>query len=265
MDEVIARIQEEDRLQLEAKQAKQQETQAYIRDFLEEREIERALKREKEEEEERRIAEYAAEVQRRSEANLKRRQDKMDAQDRILDKLRSLKEKEMAEKEEEERLLNLLHEQEESEKQRMREQMESERRERMKREMMEANEYQKALKEQKRQQEEIEEEAFRKKMLEKFAEDDRIEQMNAQRRRMKVQEHKRDVEALIDEKREMYNALKKKEIEEAQAYREQDARRAAIVEMERKRLLKEYATKYRDFLPKGVIQNEEELREIFGA
>lgn len=265
VDEVIARIQEEDRLQLEAKQAKQQETQAYIRDFLEEREIERALKREKEEEEERRIAEYAAEVQRRSEANLKRRQDKMDAQDRILDKLRSLKEKEMAEKEEEERLLNLLHEQEESEKQRMREQMESERRERMKREMMEANEYQKALKEQKRQQEEIEEEAFRKKMLEKFAEDDRIEQMNAQRRRMKVQEHKRDVEALIDEKREMYNALKKKEIEEAQAYREQDARRAAIVEMERKRLLKEYATKYRDFLPKGVIQNEEELREIFGA
>lgn len=265
VDEVIARIQEEDRLQLEAKHAKQRETQDYIRNFLDERERERALKREKEEEEERRIAAYAAEVQRRSEANLKRRQDKMNAQDRILDKLRSLKEKEMAEKEEEERLLNLLHEQEESEKQRMREQAEADRRERMKREMMEANEYQKALKEQKRQQEEVEEEAFRKKMLEKFAEDDRIEQMNAQRRRMKVQEHKRDVERLIDEKREMYNALKKKEIEEAQAYREQDARRAAIVEMERKRLLKEYATKYKDFLPKGVIQNEEELREIFGV
>ena len=264
VDEVIARIQEEDRLQLEAKHAKQRETQDYIRNFLDERERERALKREKEEEE-RRIAAYAAEVQRRSEANLKRRQDKMNAQDRILDKLRSLKEKEMAEKEEEERLLNLLHEQEESEKQRMREQAEADRRERMKREMMEANEYQKALKEQKRQQEEVEEEAFRKKMLEKFAEDDRIEQMNAQRRRMKVQEHKRDVERLIDEKREMYNALKKKEIEEAQAYREQDARRAAIVEMERKRLLKEYATKYKDFLPKGVIQNEEELREIFGV
>ena len=265
VDEVIARIQEEDRLQLEAKHAKQRETQDYSRNFLDERERERALKREKEEEEERRIAAYAAEVQRRSEANLKRRQDKMNAQDRILDKLRSLKEKEMAEKEEEERLLNLLHEQEESEKQRMREQAEADRRERMKREMMEANEYQKALKEQKRQQEEVEEEAFRKKMLEKFAEDDRIEQMNAQRRRMKVQEHKRDVERLIDEKREMYNALKKKEIEEAQAYREQDARRAAIVEMERKRLLKEYATKYKDFLPKGVIQNEEELREIFGV
>ena len=64
--------------------------------------------------------------------------------------------------------------------------------------------------------------------------------------------------------RKGYEAAKK-EIEEAQAYREQDARRAAIVEMERKRLLKEYATKYKDFLPKGVIQNEEELREIFGV
>ena len=58
-------------------------------------------------------------------------------------------------------------------------------------------------------------------MLEKFAEDDRIEQMNAQRRRMKVQEHKRDVERLIDEKREMYNALKKKEIEEALMLRQE--------------------------------------------
>ena len=56
----------------------------------------------------------------------------------------------------------------------------------------------------------------------------------------------------------------KKEIEEAQAYHVQDARRAAIVEMERKRLLKEYATKFRGFLPKGVLQNEQELRDVFG-
>ena len=264
VDDIVKRIQEEDKLQFEAKQAKQRETREYILHFLDEKEQERILKRQKEEEEERRIAEYAAEVQRRSEANLKRRQDKMDAQDRILDKLRFLKEKEMAEKEEEERLLNLLHEQEESEKQRMREQAEADKRERMKREMMEANEYQKALKEQKRREEAIEEDAFRKRMLEKFAEDDRIEQMNAQRRRMKIQEHKRDVDRLIDEKRQMYNALKKKEIEEAQAYHVQDARRAAIVEMERKRLLKEYATKFRGFLPKGVLQNEQELRDVFG-
>ena len=105
----------------------------------------------------------------------------------------------------------------------------------------------------------MEEEIFRKRMMEKFAEDDRIEQMNAQRRRMKMQEHKREVERLMQEKKDLYNMLKEKEMQEAAAYEAKEHRRAQIIEEERQRLLKEYASKYKEFLPKGVLQNKGDL------
>lgn len=54
-------------------------------------------------------------------------------------------------------------------------------------------------------------------MLEKFAEDDRIDQLNAQRRRQKQIEHRHEVERLIVEKRNMYEALMRKEAEDEAA------------------------------------------------
>lgn len=63
----------------------------------------------------------------------------------------------------------------------------------MKREMMEANKKQMAMKAERTAAAAREEAAARQVMLDKFAADDRLEQMNAQKRRMKALEHKREV------------------------------------------------------------------------
>ena len=52
---------------------------------------------------------------------------------------------------------------------------------------------------------------------------------------------------------------KEKEMQEASAYEAKEHRRAQIIEEERQRLLKEYASKYKEFLPKGVLQNKGDL------
>jgi hypothetical protein len=65
--------------------------------------------------------------------------------------------------------------------------------ERMKQEIMAANQKQIEMKGIKAREAAVEEERARTEMLAKFAEDDRIEQMNAQKRRMKQLEHKREV------------------------------------------------------------------------
>jgi hypothetical protein len=58
VDEVVARIQAEDRMEAEARRANQEETKAYIRDFLLKREEEVFMKRQESMEEEKKIQEY---------------------------------------------------------------------------------------------------------------------------------------------------------------------------------------------------------------
>ena len=58
VDEVVARIQAEDRMEAEARRANQEETKAYIRDFLLKREQELLTKRQRSLEEEEKIQEY---------------------------------------------------------------------------------------------------------------------------------------------------------------------------------------------------------------
>jgi hypothetical protein len=76
--------------------------------------------------------------------------------------------------------------------------------------------------------------------MSKFAEDERLEQMNAQKRRMREQEHKREIERLWQEKLAIYRAQREMELEERRAKEEDERRKAAIVEMERERLIREH-------------------------
>lgn len=128
----------------------------------------------------------------------------------------------------------------------------------MREEMKRANEHQLKLKEEREAALRREEEEFRAKMMAKFAEDDRIEQLNAQKRRMKLQDHKREVERLIEEKRAMYEALKAQDEADIAALKAEEDRRAAIIESERMRLLRE-AAELLDYLPKGVLRDKSDL------
>ena len=150
-----------------------------------------------------------------------------------------------------EELINRLYFEEQEEKHRIAEANKRAAAEASRLEMMQANEYQRSLKAQRKEQEIAEEEEFRRRMLEKFAEDDRVEQMNAQRRRMKMAEHKREVERLAAVKTAMYEEQMGREMEEQEGRIQQEEFKAQIVEMERQRLLAEHAARLKDYLPKA--------------
>lgn len=102
-------------------------------------------------------------------------------------------------------------------------------------------------------------------MLEKFAHDDRIEAENAERRRQKMDEHKAEVERLKQIKEEMYLAQREHEAQQQRMASDRQQYVDAIVEEERKRLLREKAAALKDFLPKGVLKRLEDLELLQGG
>ena len=88
--------------------------------------------------------------------------------------------------------------------------------------------------------------------MSKFAEDERLEQMNAQKRRMRELEHKREIERLWQEKLAIYRAQREMELEERRAKEEDERRKAAVVEMEKDRLLREHGHILQQYHPKAA-------------
>jgi hypothetical protein len=262
VDEIVRRVIEEDEAEKLARMQKQQETKEYIENYLVQRQIWKQQDRQRMDDENAQIARYAAQ---KSEQERQARQKKAEAdagKDAILKKLTDEANEKFRREEEMLALRNELSWQEESERQIQRAKAEFEARVKAKIEMMQANEFQTALKEQKAEQQRLEEEAFREKMLAKFAEDDRIEQMNAQKRRMRAMEHKREVERLMAERKQMFESERLREIEEREEEERREQYRLAIIEQERQRLLKEHAAKLIGHLPKGVFGSDEDLRLV---
>jgi len=96
------------------------------------------------------------------------------------------------------------------------------------------------------------EDEFKYKLMQKFAEDERLEQMNAQKRRMREQEHKREIERLWQEKLAIYRAQREMELEEKRVKEEEERRKAAVVEMEKERLLREHGAILTQYHPKAA-------------
>ncbi len=80
----------------------------------------------------------------------------------------------------------MLRQEEHEAKYREEEEAKKQKADRMRAEIIRANEHQKKLREEREAAYKEEEEEFRRQLMAKFAEDDRIEQMNQQKRRMKV-------------------------------------------------------------------------------
>ena len=259
VDAIARAIAEEDEAERLRKAQKVKDTKAWVAKFLELREDLREQERQRLLEEEAQIARFAAEIERRQKATEGMREAQQAEKDRILEKLAKEKEENDRRRDEMEELINRLYFEEAEEKHRAAAKEKAARRAAMERDVKEANEQQRRIKEAIRVREIEQEQEFRRVMLEKFAEEDRVEQMNAQRRRMKMQEHKREVERLAAVKKAMFEEQMAREEEEAEAIREAEAGRAAIVEEERKRLLVEHAARLKDFLPKGVLASGEDL------
>ncbi|KAL6760706.1 flagellar associated protein [Haematococcus lacustris] len=261
VDEIVRRIQDEDRAHESLRRQKQDETKAYIARYLAESEVTKQQKREAEAAEDRKVAEYWQAVREREAENAAKAAARQEVADRMYEKVKREMEEAQRAKDEEDRLIDLLR-QEELEEKHLQEEADKKRRaEEMKQEMMRANEHQMRLRIEREREMKAEEEAFRARMMAKFAEDDRLEQLNAQKRRMKQQEHTRAVQAMVDERRQMYEAQKAREEAELAAQAAEEARRRGIIEEERRRMLRE-AADLKEYLPRGVLRDQSDLALI---
>lgn len=265
VDEIIAKIMEEEKQDALAKMAKRNETMEYIRNYLSENEMLKAEEKRRMEEEDRAIARYAESVRMREGAAAAAKAEQEQEKDRIFQKISKDILRKQAEEEEMLELQIELAKEEAEEKRIQADRAALERRLRDRMEMMAANEYQKKLKVERLRQQQEEDDDFRQRMMDKFAEDERIEQMNAQKRRMKMLEHKREVERLLEERKAMYEREKEAELHD----QEEEERRAqalrTLIEEERKKILAEAAGKLGlAYMPRGVLSSKEDL-EMFRA
>jgi len=264
VDDVVRKIREEDEQEERLRRQKQEETRIELQNFA-------ARQTEYRREEAERAAAELAEIEAYAQKKRAREQAIEDEKLRIEEEKRKAffamvggMEAKQKEKEEMEYLRNeLYHEEHEAElvaKEKAKEQkMEMDRAD-----MLRAYEQQMAMKEEKQRLEREEEMKLREQLQAKFAEDDRIEQMNLQKRRMKVQEHKREVEKLILARRQLFENERKREMSIYAELAEAEEKRLVIIEEERKRLLTEYGSALKDFLPKGVIEREADIPLVYG-
>lgn len=264
IDAIVAKINQEDFETEKVRLQKQAETRTYIETYLQERESWKKAQAVHERKELDQIQEWIEEQDRRLEDGRRRKAMQREKDDAAHAEVTRAIEADRAKKDAQEQLLIELFIEEAEQKIVQEEARRARRAEDLKLEMIEENRRQQVLKAQHVKAEREEEERLRKQMLDKFADDDRIEQMNAQKRRMKTFQHQKDVEKILEQRREMYELELERERLEQQEQQHEEAQKREIVEQERLRLLQEYATKLRDYLPKGVLKTQADLDLVFG-
>jgi len=260
VDEIIAKIMEEEKQEALSKMQKRHEAREYIDQYLRENEAFKLAERQRQEEEDMAILRYAESVRAREGAAAARKAAVEEEKDRIFQQLSREILRKQAEEAEMLELQVELANQEAEERRVQADRAALEKRLRDRLEMAAANEYQRRLKMERLEQQQREEEEFRARMLAKFAEDERIELMNAQKRRMRQQEHKREVERLLEDRRKLYEQEKAAELQSQAAEEERARALRSLIEQERRKILEEAAGKLGlEFMPRGVLQTREEM------
>jgi hypothetical protein len=265
VDAVVAKIQEEDFLEVLTKVEKQRATKIEHEVFVAQRDELKREEKERHRQEELAIKEYMEEQNKRKESGERLKREKEAIKAKILEEQSRKIASELAKKEELESLINDFYEEQRAAKQHQELEAERERRQREKEMMLAANAEQMRLKQLVKEKEMAEEQKFRQVMMEKFAQDDRIDQLNRQKRLQLKQEHARKVQELIEDKRRLREEdLEREKFIDQQAKVAEEERKALVAE-ERERLLREHADILQEFLPRGVAANEQELAAIRNA
>jgi len=263
VEEIVQRIALEDEEEANRLLERQERTRKELADFVvrqNELRIEKAAKEQKELDD---IETYARNKREREAKLEEEKQAKEAEKKRILNAMLGLAEAKNKEAEELDFYRNELHFEAEMARLKARELAEQQKKANDRLEMMEAFEEQMRIKEETRQREEAEEMEFRRKLFEKFAQDDKIEQMNVQRARLKVEQHKREVEKQVQERRQMYEADRQKELDELRRARAAEEDRLAIVEEERVAMLKSAVQDgLVQYMPKGVFTGPKDLELV---
>jgi len=137
--------------------------------------------------------------------------------------------------------------------------------ERMKREMMEANEAQKRFKKAQGVRDMEAEKVLVSKMMAKFKEDERKLKGEESERLRQRDLYKMGMEKQMLQRQEMYHDARAVDERERRDAGEKEEFRRRVVEEARKRLIREHASQLKQFLPKGVLQSEDDLELLAGA
>lgn len=262
VDDIVAKINDEDQQEFLARKKRQEETAKMVRDYEEQRKKELEARKNAERAEEERIAEYNRSMEARNEGVAAKKQAKRDEDDRILAKIVEETERKRKEEEEFNNLRDMLWEEELEAKKRQEDENRRRAARLMKEEMMKANAQMMENKAYARRIEAEAEARMVELMKKKFAEDEEKEREEARQRREAKMKHMLLIEKQRQDRRSMYDAEKMAEAAEAAAALEREEYRLRVIREARKRLLEEHAAKLQGFMPNGAFSNHDEF-EVF--
>lgn len=262
VDEVVRKLHEEDERETQEKLAKVAAMKKFIDEFVHARQEWKEREKKIMEDENKRIARFALEQQEREAIRLANKKEALDKGAKLLQELTQKMMAERNAREEMDRAILDLAEEEKEVEAREKEMADFEKRVRERLSMQRAYRNAMETKAAKDEAERQEEEEMRAIMMAKFAEDDRIEQMNAQKRRLKQQEHKREVEKMIMERRAQHEKTKAEERAAFEAHMNMEEERLKIVEEERQKLIQKHAEKLLGFLPRGVLRDRNDVDRL---
>jgi len=259
VEAILAKIAQEDEAEARAKAKAREEVVRTIEEFKAQRERAVEAARQAEREEQRRIADYLASQGKREEAAKAAKAE--DAALREAQYRAIVAEQEaLRKKQEEEEALRWILVEEEAERRRMEEErLRKEKEIKSKKEMMEANDQQKVLREKIAAEERAKEEKLIAQFLAKCIEDDRKQEIARKAREEARLRYLAEVNAQREHKTALYEAQKLEEMRLLEEARRRDDFKRRIIEEARRKLLEEHATKLRGFLPRGVITSNADI------
>jgi len=262
---IVEKIQAEDRMEIDERNVKKEETRALVKFFSDERERKKVQIMEEQKQQEAEIRAYndlmAERLRKETEEKKFQEAEKKRRWQMVVEGTKNA----TASKDEFNILRDMLWE-EELEAQRIKQDKERAiQRAKAKEEMMVENQKQLASKKQMIIEMETEEQRLVQIMLDKFQKDEEVElNKQAARANMKNQ-YIQNIQGQREEREQLYEMEKNKELAERDFGAEMEEYRLRVVAEARKRLLQQHAAKLKGFLPKGSVVNEEEAAIVNGA
>lgn len=249
VDDIVRRINLEDDTVARKRKEMQLATANMVREYEAQRQREIAAAKAKAKADEDTILAYNKSVEARSEGIAAKKQAKKDEEDRILAKIVEETERKRREEEEFSNLRNMLWE-EELEAKRARDTLERRnKQERMKHEMMTANEQMLVTKTRLRVQEADNEAGMIQLMKKKFAEDEAREKAEEDARNAAKAKHMLLIESQRLQRKAMYEEEKQEELAHTQEAARREEYRLKVIAEARKRLIAQHSATLQNFMP----------------
>lgn len=265
IDDIMRKIAEEDAEVLRKKREMQEYIQGFIRQYIKDRDEKRKREKIEQQQEMEKIAREAAVADERA-RQIQERKDALQARrDALYDQICAEANRKIAYEEEMERYREILYIEEEEQRLREMDRVRAEKQKAMMDEMMRANHEMQAMKAEKMRQEQLAEEQIAEEMRKKFEEDLRREREEFERNQEMKRIYCGELQDQIKKRQEAYRIeIQREQFEIDQEKRRQEFKRK-VVEEARKRLLQQHAVELNEYLPKGVIMNEDEYSMVYGT